>query len=360
MSGRRYSAQRADACKAGLATLCVAATLAVVPLVAQPAAAQSADDGFYAGKQVKVIVGFPPGGGFDAYARTLADHMGRHIPGNPSFIVQHMPGATTAKAAAHVYGVAAQDGTFIGLLHQGLLANQVLDIQGGTFDVTKFNWIGRMGTRLSVGLVWHTTGVKTIEDAKKTEVIMGATSPTATSAMVPLALNAFAGTRFKVVNGYQGSADMYLAIERGETHGLGIAGWLDLTGPRADWVKDGKVAVLYQIALKRHPDLPNIPVLADLASNGDDRQILALLASTEDMGRSFVSGPNIPAPRVDTLRAAFAAMMADPVFLADAQKRQLDIDFMHGKDLQGLVQNVGAFPPDVAAKAKKVLKPASP
>ena len=332
-----------------------------VAVCALPAAAQSvSDDNFYAGKQIKVIVGFPPGGGFDAYARTLADHMGRHIPGNPSFIVQNMPGATTAKAAGHIYGVAAQDGTFLGLLHQGLLANQVLDIQGGAFDVTKFNWIGRMGTRLSVGLVWHTTGVKTIEDAKKTEIILGATSPTATSAMVPLALNHAAGTKFKVVQGYQGSADMYLAMERGETHGLGIAGWLDLTGPRADWVKDGKVAVLYQIALKRHPDLPNIPVLADLASNDDDRQILALLASTEDMGRSFVAGPNLPAARVDTLRTAFAVMMADPVFLADAQKRQLDIDFMQGKDLQTLVQNVGAFPPDVAAKAKQILKPSAP
>jgi tripartite-type tricarboxylate transporter receptor subunit TctC len=329
------------------------------PLTAEPAAAQAADS-FYAGKQMKVIVGFPPGGGFDAYARTLADHMGRHIPGNPSFIVQHMPGASTAKAAAHLYGVAAQDGTFLGLLHQGLLANQVLDIQGGAFDVTKFNWIGRMGTRLSVGLVWHTTGVKTIEDAKTKEVIMGATSPTATSAMVPLALNAFAGTKFRVVQGYQGSADMYLAMERGETHGLPIAGWLDLTGPRADWVKDGKVAVLYQTALKRHADLPNVPVLADLGHTDEDKQILALLASTEDMGRAFVSGPGIPAARVEILRDAFAAMMADPVFLADAQKRQLDIDFMHGKELQALVQSVGAFPADVAAKAKKVLKPSTP
>jgi tripartite-type tricarboxylate transporter receptor subunit TctC len=336
--------------------LAIAGAVVAVPALAQPAA----DDGFYAGKQIKVIVGFPPGGGFDAYARTLADHMGRHIPGNPGFVVQHMPGATTAKAAAHIYGVAAQDGTFMGLFHQGLLANQVLDIQGGSFDVTRFNWIGRMGTRLSVGLVWHTTGVKTIEDARKTEIIMGATSPTATSAMVPLALNHAAGTKFKVVQGYQGSADMYLAMERGETHGLPIAGWLDLTGPRADWIKDGKVAVLYQIALERHADLPNVPALADLATNSDDKQILSLLASTEDMGRSFVAGPGVPEARVDVLRASFAAMMADPVFLADARKRQLDIDFLSGRDLQAMVRSVGAFPPDVAAKAKQILKPTAP
>lgn len=343
-----------DGLAAGAGVLALCAELAI------PGMVHAADDGFYAGKQMRMIVGFPPGGGFDAYARTLADHMGKHIPGNPSFVVQHMPGATTAKAAAYIYEAAPQDGTVLGLLHQGLLANQVLDIQGGTFDVTKFNWIGRMGTRLSVGLVWHTTGVKTIEDAKKTEIIMGATSPTATSAMVPLALNHAAGTKFKVVQGYQGSADMYLAMERGETHGLGIAGWLDLPGPRADWVKDGKVAVLYQIALKRHSDLPNIPVLADLAANDDDRQILALLASTEDMGRSFVSGPGLPPARVDTLRAAFAAMMADGDFLQDAKRRQLDIDFLDGKDLQAMVLNIGAFPPDLAAKAKRVLKPSAP
>jgi tripartite-type tricarboxylate transporter receptor subunit TctC len=306
---------------------------------------------------MRVIVGFAAGGGFHTYGQVLAAHMERFMPGRPTFIVQDMPGAATAKAAQYIYEAAPQDGTVIGLLHQGLVANQVLGLQGGSFDVTKFNWIGRMGTRLSVGLVWHTAGVKTLDDAKRRDVILGATGPTATSVMVPMALNRLVGTRFKIVQGYTGSGEMYLAMERGETQGLGIAGWLDLTGARADWARDGKVFVLYQIALKRHPEMPDVPTLGDLAANRDDRKIMELLASTEDMGRSFMAGPGVPRERVAILRDAFARMMADPAFLADAKAKQLDVDFMHGDELQKVVESIGAFPQSLAARAKDIVKP---
>ena len=321
------------------------------------AASAETDEEFYRGKTMRVIVGFPAGGGFHTYGQVLAAHMPRFLPGNPTMIVQDMPGAVTAKAAQYIYAAAPQDGTVLGLLHQGIVANQVLDIQGGAFDVTKFNWIGRMGTRLSVGLVWHTAGIRTLDDAKKKDVILGATSPSATSVMIPAALNRLAGTRFKIVQGYTGSGEMYLAIERGETQGLGIAGWLDLTGPRADWVKDGKVFVVYQIALKRHAEMPDIPTIADVAKNADDRKIMELLASTEDMGRSFVSGPDIPKGRIAILRTAFAKMMADKEFLEDAKAKQLDIDFMHGDELQKVVESVGAFPAELAVRAKEIVKP---
>lgn len=325
--------------------------------VATTTASAETDEEFYRGKTMRVIVGFAAGGGFHTYGQVLAAHMPRFMPGNPTMIVQDMPGAVTAKAAQYIYAAAPQDGTVLGLLHQGIVANQVLDIQGGAFDVTKFNWVGRMGTRLSVGLIWHTAGVKTIEDAKTRDVILGATGPTATSVMVPMALNRLIGTKFKVVQGYQSSGEMYLAMERGETQGLPIAGWLDLTGPRADWVKDGKVFVIYQIALDRHPEIPGIPTIADLASNPDDRKIMELLASTEDMGRSFVSGPGIAKGRVAILRAAFAKMMADKEFLEDAKAKQLDVDFMHGDALQKVVESVGAFPTALAARAKEIVKP---
>jgi tripartite-type tricarboxylate transporter receptor subunit TctC len=327
------------------------AWLAIVP------AAAETDEEFYRSKTMRVIVGFAAGGGFHTYGQVLAAHMPRFLPGAPTMIVQDMPGAVTAKAAQFIYAAAPQDGTVIGLLHQGIVANQVLDIQGGAFDVAKFNWVGRMGTRLSVGLVWHTAGVKTLEEAKTKEVILGATGPTATSVMIPIALNKLAGTKFKVVQGYTGSGEMYLAMERGETQGLGIAGWLDLTGARADWVKDGKVFVVYQIALKRHPEMPDIPTIADLAGSPDDRKIMELLASTEDMGRSFVAGPGVPKGRIAVLRAAFAKMMADPEFLADAKAKQLDIDFMHGDELQKVVESIGAFPAALAARAKEIVKP---
>jgi tripartite-type tricarboxylate transporter receptor subunit TctC len=319
-------------------------------------AADSAQD-FYKGKLIRIIVGFPPGGGFDLYARTVAEFLPRHLPGELKVIVENMPGASTARAASFVYNVAPQDGTVMGIFHQGLLANQILDVQAGDFDVTKFNWVGRMGTQLNVGLVWHTTGVKTIEDAKKKETIFGATSPSATSSMVPRALNQMVGTKFKIVTGYQGSVDMYLAMERGETHGMATGVWFDLTRERADWVKDDKVSVLFQISTTRTADLPNVPALSQLAGNPEDNKILGLLASTEDMGRAFAAGPKVPADRVAFLRAGFTKMMADPDFLRESAKRNFEIAFMPGEELQELAVSIGRFSPELAAKAKKVLMP---
>jgi tripartite-type tricarboxylate transporter receptor subunit TctC len=336
----------------GLAVAACALVLASAPT----AAAQAAEE-FYRGKAIRVIVGFPAGGGFDLYARILAEYLPRYIPGEPKIIVENMPGASTARAASYVYNVGPQDGTVLGIYHQGLLANQVIEVQAGDFDVTKFNWIGRMGTQLNVGMAWHTSGVKTIDDAKKTEIVFGATAPTATSAMVPRALNALAGTRFKIVPGYQGSSDMYLAMERGETHGMATGVWFDLSRDHADWLSAGKVAVLFQISTKRVADLPKVPALPDLASGEDDRKILELLASTEDMGRAFAAGPKVPAERVAVLRAAFAKMMADPDFLKDSAARNFEIAFLHGNELQALVATIGRFPPELTAKARKVLMP---
>jgi tripartite-type tricarboxylate transporter receptor subunit TctC len=332
------------------------ATAALVSAASAASAADTAQD-FYKGKLIRIVVGFPPGGGFDLYARTVAEFLPRHTPGEPKVIVENMPGASTARAASFVYNVAPQDGTVMGIFHQGLLANQVLDVQAGDFDVTKFNWIGRMGTQLNVGLVWHTTGVKTIEDAKKKEVIFGATSPSATSSMVPRALNQIVGTKFKIVTGYQGSVDMYLAMERGETHGMATGVWFDLTRERADWVKDNKVSVLFQISTTRTADLPDVPALSQLAGNPEDNNILGLLASTEDMGRAFAAGPKVPADRVAFLRTAFAKMMADPDFLRESAKRNFEIAFMHGEALQDLAVSIGRFSPELAVKAKKVLMP---
>jgi tripartite-type tricarboxylate transporter receptor subunit TctC len=319
-------------------------------------AADSAQD-FYKGKLIRIIVGFPAGGGFDLYARTVGEFLPRHMPGEPKVIVENMPGASTARAASFVYNVAPQDGTVMGIFHQGLLANQVLDVQAGDFDVTKFNWIGRMGTQLNVGLVWHTTGIKTIDDVKKKEVVFGATSPSATSSMVPRALNQMIGTKFKIVAGYQGSIDMYLAMERGETHGMATGVWFDLTRERADWVKNNRVSVLFQISTTRTADLPDVPALSELAGSPEDNKILGLLASTEDMGRAFAAGPKVPADRVAFLRAAFARMMVDPDFLRESAKRNFEIAFMPGAELQDLAAGIGRFSPELAAKAKKVLMP---
>ena len=335
----------------------VFAALSAAALWTPPAGAQEAADGFYKDKVIRVIVGFPPGGGFDLYARILADYLPRYIPGKPTVVVQNMPGAATALAAGYVYGVAAQDGTVLGLFHQGLLANQVLDVKTSNFDMSTFNWVGRMATRLNVGLAWQTANVKTIDDARKKKMVVGATTATATSAMVPRAINHAAGTKFEIVLGYQGSADMILAMERGETEGMSTAAWVDLARDRPEWFKTGKAFVLFQISTKRHPDLPQAPILTDLASNDEDRKILELLASTEDMGRAFAAGPKVPEDRVTLLRTAFDKMMKDPEFTKRAEELKLEIDYMHGDELQSLVRSVGSFPSELSAKARKVLLP---
>jgi tripartite-type tricarboxylate transporter receptor subunit TctC len=340
-----------------LRAVAAAFVLAGLLFAAPTAGAQETPQDFYRNKTLKIIVGFPPGGGFDLYARVLAEHLPRYIPGEPKIIVESMPGASTARAAAYLYNIAPQDGTVLGLFHHALLANQALEAKAGEFDVTKFNWIGRMATRLNIGLTWHTSSVRSIEDAKKTEVVMAATAATATSAMVPRAINHAAGTRFKIVLGYQGSADMMLAMERGEAQGMATAAWYDLARDHQDWLKGKKVSILFQISTKRIPDLAHVPVLADFAAAEDDRLILDLLGRTEDMGRAFPVGPGVPPERVALLRSAFAKMMADPGFLREAEKHHFELDFMHGEELQKFIAAVGRFPPELRGKAKTILMP---
>jgi tripartite-type tricarboxylate transporter receptor subunit TctC len=325
-------------------------------LFTPPAAADEVAD-FYRGKTITMTVGSEAGGGYDIYARLLARHLGKYVPGNPSILVQNRPGAASVNAANYVYNVAPQDGTVIGLLNQAIVANHVLGTEAGNYDVKKYQWIGRMGTRLSVGLVWHTAGVNSLDEAKKKEVILGATTVANTSTTIPMALNRIIGTRFKLVEGYVGTGAIYLAMERGEVQGMGVAGWLDLTGSRATWIADRKAIVLYQTAITRHADGPDVPALPELATQPDDRRVLELLASTEDMGRSFLAGPNVPPDRVEILRTAFSKMMTDPEFLADAQKSQVDINFMGGEELQKLVAHVSSFPPALAERARELVKP---
>ena len=335
---------------------CLGANRLAAPARAQHAAQPDSAAVFYRGKTLRIVVGFPPGGGFDLYARLVADYLPRHMPADVKFIVENMPGAATARAAAHIYGVGPQDGTVIGICHQGLLANQVLGLQNaGDFDMTKFNWVARMGTQLNVGIVWHTAGVKNIDDAKRKEVIFGATTPTATSVMVPKALNAVLGTKFRIVPGYQGSADMALAMERGETHGFATGVWIDLINAHADWLKNGVIFPLFQIGVTRHLQLRDVPVLGELTDKPEEKKILELLGATEDMGRAFMAGPRVPQERVAILRAAFDAMMKDEELLREMNARNLEINYMHGEALQALVQSVGRMPPEIAAKAKKML-----
>ena len=333
-------------------------TMAAALVAATPLArAQDAAADFYRGKVMKIVVGFPVGGGFDVYGRVVAEHLPRFIPGSPKMIVENMPGAATARAAAHLYRIAPQDGTVMGLFHMALLTDQAMATKPGEFDLTKFNWIGRMATRLNVGVVATKTGVRTIADARKIPVVMGATAPTAISAMAPRAVNHATGALFKPILGYQGSADTVLAMERGEIGGFATAAWKDFSRDRAEWLRSGQVAVLFQISARGSPELPDVPALPDLASNPSDRRMLELLARTEDMGRAFPVGPGVPPERVAILREAFARMMTDTAFLRDAARLDFELDYMPGETVQSVIAGVDTLTPEERAKFRSILIP---
>ncbi|MGE5537035.1 MAG: Bug family tripartite tricarboxylate transporter substrate binding protein [Gemmatimonas sp.] len=329
----------------------------VLAAMAVGTARADAVEDFYKSKTLKVIVGYGPGGGFDAYARLLADHLPRQLPGKPTAIVQHMPGAATVKAASYIYAVAPQDGTVLGIPNHALALNALLFHETGDgFDPAKFNWVGRLDYIDVVGVVWHETGIRTIADAKAREVIFGATSSGGTSVMTPLALNALAGTRFKLVQGYKDSSEQYLAMERGEIQGMGNAIWSQLRRSRAQWIAERKIVPLYQDGYERSAGLADVPTVPELAANDEDRKVLRLLASTSVVGRSFLTGPGVPADRVKALRDAFMRMTEDAAFRAEAARIDIPLNPLPGDKLQAMIVELGGYPEALLERARRVVK----
>lgn len=324
--------------------------------LASQAAADAVED-FYKGKQMRVVVGYPPGGGFDAYARMLADYMPRHMPGNPTIIVQHMPGAASVKAANFIYAVGPQDGTVLGLLNHAVPLNALVWKEvGDGFDTGKFNWVGRMDLIDLVGVTWHETGVTSVAQAKQKELVFGATSPTGTSVMTPNALNKLVGTKFKLVQGYNGTADQYLAMERGEIQGMGNAIWSQLKRSHPQWLEQKKITPIFQDGYERHRDLPEVPNVTELAANDEDRKVLRLLASTSVVGRSFLAGPKVPSDRLAALRKAFDAMVIDASFKAEMDKRNIPLNPMSGEKLQAMLAEISAYPESLFERTRQVVK----
>jgi tripartite-type tricarboxylate transporter receptor subunit TctC len=332
----------------------LSATLASALLASVAAAqAQSVED-FYKGKKVDIVIGFTVGGGYDAYARLVARHMGEHIPGKPTMVPRNMTGAGSRIAAAFIHGVAPKDGTAMGIADQSIPLEQALGDAGVKFDSREFNWIGNPNADNNVLSTWHTSPVKTIEDAKKIEATMGATGYN-TSSQYPTVLNAIAGTKFKVILGYPGGNEINMAMERGEVAGRGSNAWASYKSTRPDWIKENKINILVQIGLRKAPDLPNVPLLMDVASNDLDRAAMRLLSAPTTIGRPFFAPPNVPADRVKALRAAFASMIKDKAFLEEARKLNLDIDFVPGEELQKIVADIIDAPADVKKRLADVL-----
>ena len=332
-----------------LAFIAVAAVPASLPCAAQDAAAE-----FYKGRQISIVVGFTPGGSSSLYAQALARHMGRHLPGGPSFIVQHVPGAGGLVAANNLYNTAPRDGTVFAITGRTAAIEPLLGNKNAKFDGRQFNWIGTANVEYTTCSLWHTAKVKTLQDALSMEAVVGGSGADATEVIFPKAANKLVGTKFKVVLGYPGSTEILLAMERGEVEGFCGIGWTFLKLRKGDWLRDKKVNILYQMSIEKHPELPDIPAIIDYAKTADDRKVFEFLFAPQDMGRPFFAPPGVPAERVAALRAAFARTLKDAQFLAEAEKMGVEVQHVGGERIQQLVERIYASPADVIARAKAV------
>jgi tripartite-type tricarboxylate transporter receptor subunit TctC len=329
--------------------------LAAYVLTASPSAADPVAD-FYRGKTLSMVVATSPGGDYDARGRLLARHMGRHLPGQPGIIVRNMPGAVGLQAANWLATQAPRDGTVLHMIMQNMSAHQALGGHGVEFDTRRFLWIGNTTDSPNVINSWHTTGIRTIEEVKARELIVGAPGTATASVYYPKVMNALVGTKFKIVSGYPGGNDVNLAMERGEVGGRGANSWASWKSTRPQWIADNKIHILVQIGLKRHPDLADVPLLTELAANEEDRQVLAFISADTGITRAVVTTPDVPPERVAALRHAFDATMKDPEFLAEAEKAKMDISPSSGEEAQKVADSIVDTPAAVLARAKAILE----
>jgi len=319
------------------------------------AAAPQAADNFFAGKQIRIIVGTGAGGGYDTYARLVARHLGKHVPGNPTFVVENMPGASGIKATNYLYAGAPNDGTVLATVNNAIPFYQAIRQPGISFKSEELSWIGSLMQTATTVAIWHATGVKTIEDAKRVEVIMGASGAAGTKATYPMLLNNTLGTKFKIVTGYEGGNAVTLAIERGEVSGDGSSRWPSWKATRGDWVKERKIIPILQIGLKKDDEIANVPLLTDLAQNEEQRKMFEFVSAPIAMQQPFVGPPRIPPERLNLLRRGLDAMARDPAFRAEAEKLSLDLDPLPGEEVQKIVLSIVNTAPEIVQKVQAAM-----
>lgn len=337
--------------------LTAACCLFAVPDSAQAQANAQPPAEFYKGKSVNVIVGFGAGGGYDLYARLLARHIGRHIPGAPSVIVQNMVGAGSVRASNHVYAVAPKDGTYIAAVNQNMAMYSLLGGKSAQFDAAKFYWLGSMASSNGVLYTWHASPTKTIADAMKRETPLGGTGTNSDSHIFPTLINKLLGTKFKVINGYAGgTALINVAIERGEVEGRGGNTWASLKSGSAAWIAEKKLHYIVQIGSQKEPELGATPLLADLVKSDADKQAVAVIGVPTDIGYAHWMAPGVPQDRLLAMRAAYAATMKDAVFLAESKKLNAMIEPKTGEQLERLLQNAFATPKPILQRTAELLE----
>lgn len=335
---------------AGLGAPVLAATLAIAP---QHANADAAAD-FYTGKTVTVIVATGEGGGYSTYARMAAQFMPKHVPGNPAFVVQHMPGAGGVKAANYLYNAAPKNGTYLGALLESTAMSQLVTGTGIKYNATKFAAIGSMVIDNPVLMALSSAGVATAEAARSKTVIVGSSGKASQNYINPAFANAFAGTKFKIVLGYKGSASVALAMERGEVQAYSGT-WISWKVGHMAWLKEKKIVPLFQVGTRKETDLQDVPLLSELGLNDTDKAVLAFISSPGAVGRALFAPPGVPAERIVALRTAFLATMKDPDLLALAAKRRAVIAPTPGEIVQASVEKVIAAPADIVKRAKAAM-----
>jgi tripartite-type tricarboxylate transporter receptor subunit TctC len=320
-------------------------------LFAKPARTDSVAD-FYRGKTINVYIGVNVGGGYDFEARLIARFMKAHIPGNPTLVAQNMIGAGGIKMANYLYSIAPQDGTAIGMFPKTLISVQAVGTEGVAYDAKQFSWIGSMTTSPDTFAVWNTTGVRTIEDARRKDLTAAASNKGAITYSFPRMLNEFLGTRLKIVSGYQGNSTMVVAMERREVDGV-TNSWDSWKSLNPAWIVDRKINILVQTEPKsKEVDAPSVQ---ELARNDDDRLVIDLIVSGGALGKPMATAPNVPPERVAALRAAFDATIKDPEFIRAAAAARIDIDPISGERLQETVRKVLATPRYLADRAKAIM-----
>jgi tripartite-type tricarboxylate transporter receptor subunit TctC len=326
-----------------------------VLVLASEADAQTVAE-FYKGKTVEIYIGTSAGGGYDAYGRLLARHMGKHLPGNPNVVPQNMPGSGGLRLANYLFNAAPKTGTAIGIFNRGVAFDPLLGNKLAQFDATQFNWIGSTNNEISVCVAWHTSGITNWEQVRTRELVVGASGPSADTYQFPKIANGVLGTKFKIIAGYPGGNDIDIAMERQEVHGRCGWSWTSAKATRGHWFTDKKVTILFQMGLDRHPELPTTNLIMDLVKTDEERTLFRLMFARQVMAWPFAAPPGIPKDRVDALRAAFTKTVTDKDFLADAEKGSFEVRPVPGTDIQKLIVDIYGTPPAIAKKAGQLLQ----
>ena len=323
---------------------------ALLIALAGPSSAQT-PEAFFSGRTINIVVGFEAGGGYDAYARLLARHMGRHA-GGANIVVQNRPGAGSLVAANYVFNVAPRDGTAFGIISSGVLFDPLFGNKAAQFEATEFSWLGSINREVSTCQIWHTAPIKSFDDARTTSISVGGTGAGADSHLFPQTLNSVLGTKFKIVSGYPGATSVFLAMERGELEGICGIYWSTLKAQRADWLQQGILRPLVQLALEKHPEYPNVPLVLDFARTPEERGALELVFAPMALARPFLGPPGIPADRLAYLQRAFAATMEDPEFKAEAERLKLEVSPMYAEEIIALLRRLYQTPANIVERAK--------